>query len=224
MWSFLGAFAIACWCGTRASLVKCRGSRDPGGGRLVLADLSIKSRVGSVVSQETRGYILDSLNRISLESCISSLISQKAKYALRALVVLAKEGDSLMIGEIAARKNIPRKFLEQILLEMKRHGIVHSRRGKRGGYSLLMPPDKITYGQVLRIIDGPIAPLPCLSRIAYRRCADCKTEETCEIRRVFARVAESARAVLDRTTIADSLSSALLADEPKVKERETARL
>jgi len=97
------------------------------------------------------------------------VISQKAKYALRALVALAKEGDSLMIGEIAARKNIPRKFLEQILLEMKRHGIVHSRRGKLGGYSLLMPPEKITYGQVLRIIDGPIAPLPCLSRIAYRR-------------------------------------------------------
>ena len=109
-----------------------------------------------------------------------------------------------MIGEIAVRKNIPRKFLEQILLEMKRHGIVHSRRGKFGGYELLMAADKITYGQVLRIIDGPIAPLPCLSRIAYRRCADCKSEDNCEIRRVFARVAESAREVLDRTTIADS--------------------
>jgi Rrf2 family protein len=152
------------------------------------------------------------------------LISQKAKYALRALVALAKEGDSLMIGEIAARKNIPRKFLEQILLEMKRHGIVHSRRGKLGGYSLLMPPEKITYGQVLRIIDGPIAPLPCLSRIAYRRCADCKTEETCEIRRVFARVAESAREVLDRTTIADSLDSPLLGDEAEDAGHELARL
>src|SRR5262245_18129601 len=141
---------------------------------------------------------------------VSSLISQKAKYALRALVALAKEGDSLMISEIAARKNIPRKFLEQILLEMKRHGIVHSRRGKLGGYSLLLPPDKITYGQVLRLIDGPIAPLPCLSRIAYRRCADCKSEEACEIRRVFGRVAESAREVLDRTPIADSLSASPL--------------
>src|SRR5215210_967173 len=106
-----------------------------------------------------------------------------------------------MIGEIAARKRIPRKFLEQ------------SRRGKLGGYNLLMPPERITYGQVLRIIDGPIAPLPCLSRIAYRRCADCDTEESCEIRRVFARVAESAREVLDRTTIADSLSHLILAEE-----------
>ncbi len=78
-----------------------------------------------------------------------------------------------------------------------------------------MAADCITYGQVLRIIDGPLAPLPCLSRIAYRRCADCKTEEACEIRRVFARVAESAREVLDRTTIADSLAkgAGYLADE-----------
>ena len=138
-------------------------------------------------------------------------------------MALAQEGDSL-IGEIAVRKNIPRKFLEQILLEMKRHGIVHSRRGKFGGYSLLMAPDKITYGQVLRIIDGPIAPLPCLSRIAYRRCADCKSEETCEIRRVFARVAESAREVLDRTTIADSLNSELLADDPGGGAHEMGRI
>jgi Rrf2 family protein len=135
------------------------------------------------------------------------VISQKAKYALRALVALARNGEPMMIGEVALQERIPRKFLEQILLDLKRHGIVQSRRGKLGGYDLLMPPDCITFGQVLRIIDGPIAPLPCLSRIAYRRCADCRTEENCEIRRVFARVAESAREVLDRTTIAESLAS-----------------
>lgn len=139
-------------------------------------------------------------------------------------MALAKAGDSLMIGEIAARKKIPRKFLEQILLDLKRHGIVQSRRGKLGGYALLMPADRITYGQVLRIIDGPIAPLPCLSRIAYRRCADCQNEETCEIRRVFARVAESAREVLDRTTVADSLESSFLDDEPGEGARELASL
>jgi Rrf2 family protein len=133
------------------------------------------------------------------------VISQKAKYALRAMVALARAGDSMMIGEIAAQERIPRKFLEQILLELKHHGIVMSKRGKFGGYGLLMPAAQITFGQVLRIIDGPIAPLPCLSRIAYRRCADCLTEEECEIRRVFAKVATSARDVLDRTTIADSL-------------------
>jgi Rrf2 family protein len=152
------------------------------------------------------------------------MISQKAKYALRALVALARAGDSLMIGEIAASKKIPRKFLEQILLELKRHGIVQSRRGKLGGYSLLMAPDRITYGQVLRLIDGPIAPLPCLSRIAYRHCSDCTTEETCEIRRVFARVTESAREVLDRTTIADSLTASPLDDANEESVHALARL
>ena len=117
------------------------------------------------------------------------MISQKARYAFHALVALART-DSLMVGEIAAQERIPRKFLEQILLELKRHGIVQSRRGKFGGYGLLMPANRITFGQVLRILDGPIAPLPCLSKIAYRRCADCQTEENCEIRRVFAKVAE----------------------------------
>jgi DNA-binding IscR family transcriptional regulator len=76
-----------------------------------------------------------------------------------------------------------------------------------------MPADKITFGQVLRILDGPIAPLPCLSRIAYRRCADCQTEENCEIRRVFAKVAESARGVLDRTTIADAIETSGVAGD-----------
>ncbi|MBK5197033.1 MAG: Rrf2 family transcriptional regulator [Methyloceanibacter sp.] len=134
------------------------------------------------------------------------MISHKAKYALRSLVALARRGESMMIGEIAAQERIPRKFLEQILLELKRHGIVMSRRGKLGGYALLMSADQITFGQVLRILDGPLAPLPCLSRIAYRRCVDCRSEEDCEIRLVFAAVTNSAREVLDRTTIADAIA------------------
>ena len=135
------------------------------------------------------------------------MISQKAKYALRALVALATtQEESLVISEIAEQQHIPRKFLEQILLDLKRDGIVQSRRGKMGGYALLKPADMITFGQVLRLIDGPIAPLPCLSRIAYRRCEDCQDESACEIRRVFARVASSAREVLDGTTIADAIA------------------
>jgi Rrf2 family protein len=113
------------------------------------------------------------------------MISQKAKYALRALIALARAQDSLMIADIAQQHSIPRKFLEQILLEMKHHGIVVSRRGRLGGYALLRPADQITFGQVLRLIDGPIAPLPCLSRTAYRRCSDCRSERDCEVRRVF---------------------------------------
>ena len=106
------------------------------------------------------------------------MISQKAKYALRALVALCKvpAGESLMISEISRDQAIPKKFLEQILLELKRAGIVMSRRGRLGGYVLLRAPEQVTFGEVLRLIDGPIAPLPCLSKIAYRRCVDCADE------------------------------------------------
>jgi Rrf2 family protein len=139
------------------------------------------------------------------------MISQKAKYALRALVALARAGGdgTMLISDIAREQSIPKKFLEQILLDLKHHGIVMSKRGKSGGYLLLRDPAEITFGEVLRIIEGPIAPLPCLSRIAYRRCDDCVDEKTCEIRRVFAKVTEATRAVLDATTIADSLDAAL---------------
>jgi Rrf2 family protein len=122
-------------------------------------------------------------------------------------VALARaEGGSMTIVEIAAREKIPRKFLEQILLQLKNAGILASRRGKLGGYALGRPADAITFGEILRLIDGPIAPLPCLSKFSYRRCADCLDESSCEVRRVFSGVAESARAVLDRTSLADSLS------------------
>lgn len=136
------------------------------------------------------------------------MISQKAKYALRALVSLARagRGESRMIGEIAQEQAIPKKFLEQILLELKRAGFVSSRRGRMGGYELVKAPEEIMYGDVLRLIDGPIAPLPCLSKIAYKKCEDCRDETSCEIRHVFERVTLATRAVLDRTSLMDSLS------------------
>ena len=139
------------------------------------------------------------------------MISQKAKYAFRALVALAKQppGSPTFIGDIAADQKIPKKFLEQILLDLKHHGIVASKRGKAGGYGLLRPADTISFGEILRIIDGPIAPLPCLSKIAYRRCTDCKEESSCEVRRVFAQVADATRGVLDRTTVADAIGERL---------------
>jgi Rrf2 family protein len=137
------------------------------------------------------------------------MISQKAKYALRALVALCKAPpeSSLMISEISQAQAIPKKFLEQILLELKRAGLVTSRRGRLGGYVLLKPADRITFGEVLRLIDGPIAPLPCLSKIAYRRCADCKDEASCEIRHVFSHVVKAEREVLDRITFADAVAA-----------------
>ncbi|GAJ91351.1 putative Rrf2 family DNA-binding protein [Rhizobium rhizogenes NBRC 13257] len=134
------------------------------------------------------------------------MITQKAKYALRALSALAQAeaGEPTMISDIATQQKIPKKFLEQILLDLKHQGIVISRRGKQGGYLLRKPAEEITFGEILRIIDGPIAPLPCLSITAYRRCEDCDGEQTCEIRHVFARVADATRKVLFSTTIADA--------------------
>ncbi|WP_137135440.1 Rrf2 family transcriptional regulator [Rhizobium sp. FKY42] len=136
------------------------------------------------------------------------MISQKAKYALRALTALAQADGQrpLLISEIAVQQAIPKKFLEQILLELKRSGIVESRRGKLGGYLLQRTANEITFGEVLRLIDGPIAPLPCLSLTAYRACEDCDGEKQCEIRHVFARVADASRDVLFSTTIADAVS------------------
>ncbi|WP_092617069.1 RrF2 family transcriptional regulator [Roseospirillum parvum] len=132
------------------------------------------------------------------------MISQKAKYALRALLALADVGvgESVLISDIAERQRIPRKFLEQILLDLKNRGLLSSRRGKNGGYALLRDPNQITVGDVVRIVDGPLAPLPCLSRMAYRRCEDCDgNEDACRIRRVFAEAHRANTDVLDGTTL-----------------------
>lgn len=138
------------------------------------------------------------------------MISQKAKYAFQALLALAdaRDGEPLVISEIAERHNIPKKFLEQILLDLKHRAIVVSRRGKAGGYALLKSPDEITFGEVLRIIDGPMAPLPCLSRMAYRRCAGCDDEAACRIKRVFAEAYDATTRVLDERTLADAMAGA----------------
>lgn len=135
------------------------------------------------------------------------MISQKAKYALRALAALARATDRtpMLIADIAEQQKIPKKFLEQILLDLKHRGLVMSKRGKDGGYLLLKPAHEITFGEILRMIDGPIAPLPCLSQTAYRKCDDCLSEQECEIRHVFARVADATREVLFSATIADTL-------------------
>lgn len=133
------------------------------------------------------------------------MLSQKAKYAMRALLYLAQAEpeNPVFISEIAEQQAVPKKFLELILLDLKRHGLVHSYRGKKGGYLLAKPPESIFFGQVIRIIDGPLAQLPCASRTAYRRCDDCQDEKTCEIRRVLLRVRDSTAQILDNTSLAD---------------------
>lgn len=137
------------------------------------------------------------------------MISNKARYAFRALLAIAAApaGEAVTSAEIARRYCIPHKFLEQILLDLKKAGILESRRGKSGGYVILRPADTISFGEVLRMFEGPLAPLPCLSRQSYRRCEDCVNEATCEIRREFGRAYNASRQVLDSRTIADALAN-----------------
>ena len=148
------------------------------------------------------------------------MISQRARYAFKAVVALAraKPGVGLQIRELAKQENLPRKFLEQILLLLKAAGYISSRRGRDGGYELLKPADLIYIGPMLRAVDGPIAPLPCLSRTAYRRCIDCKDEANCELRNAFARAYSDYLAALETTTLAQVMrqpvSIELLASHP----------
>ncbi len=138
------------------------------------------------------------------------MLSQKCKYALSAMMALARapEDELLLVSDIAEAENLPRKFLEAILLELNRNGLVRSRRGRGGGYALAKPPAEITFGQVVRIMDGPLAPLSCVSVNYYRACDDCRDEQTCAIRRVMQRVRDAIAAELDGTTLADALSDA----------------
>lgn len=131
------------------------------------------------------------------------MLSQKAKYALKAMLALAeqKNGELLQAGEISEQQNVPRKFLELILLELRKQGLVHSHRGKHGGYTLARPADAITFGQIVRIMDGPLAPIPCASLTGYRRCSDCKDEKTCAIRRTMREVRDAAAGILDGMTL-----------------------
>lgn len=135
------------------------------------------------------------------------MLSQKARYALRALYVLAAKpvGATAMISEIAAEARAPRKFLEQILLDLKKRGIVHSQRGKHGGYGLGRAADKISFAEVIRAIDGPLALSPCVSVTAYRRCDDCTDETTCLTRKILLMVRDATAEILENRTLAEAV-------------------
>jgi Rrf2 family protein len=140
------------------------------------------------------------------------MITQKMKYALKALLVLADESakgkpEALTIEEIARRSGTPKRFLEHILLEIRNAGVIASTRGRSGGYSLIKKPADVSLSELLRMIDGPIAPLPCLSRRAYQRCDDCSDEATCRIRKVFAEVFWSYLVIIESLTLEDMLRS-----------------
>jgi len=135
------------------------------------------------------------------------MISQKSKYGLKALTVLAEEYGKgpILIADIAAREHIPRSFLELILLELKNHRFLDSRKGRGGGYFLAKPPEQISAGQVLRAIEGPLAPLPCASKTAYRKCDECRDERSCGVRFLMCEVREATARILDQTSLVDLL-------------------
>jgi Rrf2 family protein len=124
---------------------------------------------------------------------------------LKALLVLAQETGAgpVLISELASREAIPKKFLEAILLELKHHGVVQSQKGKGGGYFLRRKPAEITFGEVIRVLEGPLAAVPCVSQTAYMKCVECVDEQTCGVRLAMKEVRDATARILDHTTLAD---------------------
>jgi len=133
------------------------------------------------------------------------MLSKKTIYAFKALIHLAGQpsGQPILIADLARDENIPKKFLEFILLSLRKGGILLSRVGKGGGYSLALPPNRITIGAVVRILEGDLAPVQCLSTTNYAHCEECQDEVTCGIRLTMADVNIALSNVLDGLTLAD---------------------
>ena len=140
------------------------------------------------------------------------MLSQKARYALRALIELGRAGldAQLTAGEISQRSGAPRKFLEAILLELARRQLIISRRGKFGGYSLARTSETISFAEVIRVIDGPLALAPCASQTAFRKCDDCEDLETCALRPALLRARDATAEVLERYTLAEAAKTGML--------------
>lgn len=130
------------------------------------------------------------------------MLSNKAKYGLKAMMHLASFEGPCLAAEIAEKNTIPRKFLDAILLELTKAGILTSKKGKGGGYHLARPANRITAGQIIRILDGSVAPIACASRTAYNRCTDCPDENACAVRHLMMDVGDAISLILDRTSIA----------------------
>jgi Rrf2 family cysteine metabolism transcriptional repressor len=132
-------------------------------------------------------------------------LSKKSEYGLRALLELTLAHGKLTLQrhQIATRQHIPIEFLEQILLALKRAGLLSSRRGVKGGYTLIKSPDEITLGQVIRILDGPLAPISCVSKTAYQKCNDCPyaTKPYCPLQDAMGEVRNAIADILDHYTL-----------------------
>lgn len=136
------------------------------------------------------------------------MISKKTKYGLKAIIYLAKQHTSkvpVLISKLAEDEKIPRKFLELILLDLKNAGLLQSKMGKGGGYFLAKPPAQITFGQVIRVLEGPLALTPCVSQTAYEKCAECIDEISCEIKIVMRDTREAMAKILDGINLQEAI-------------------
>lgn len=133
------------------------------------------------------------------------MLSKKSKYGLKAMLELAAEESGqrpIQASQLAERQRLPKKFLEAILLELTRHGLLQSKLGRGGGYVLARKPGDITVGEIIRVLEGPLALIPCVSKTAYRRCDECLDEETCGVRLAMKEVRDATSHILDNTTLA----------------------
>src|ERR1700680_1677506 len=143
-------------------------------------------------------------------------ISKRTQYGLRAILALGRKyGEGpILIASLAKEEGIPVKFLEGILFDLKSRGLLESKRGKGGGYQLSRSPSTITIGSFIRLIEGPLAPLPCASETAFRPCEDCQNIESCATRIIMRQVRDAMAGVLDRTTLADLIRQSDAARPP----------
>ncbi|KKI17294.1 Rrf2 family transcriptional regulator [Sphingomonas sp. ABOLG] len=142
------------------------------------------------------------------------MLTQRSRYGLRSMIFLATTpagGPPVPMNRIAVEANVPRKFLELILADLRDAGLLHSHRGKMGGYMLARPAHLISLGEIIRVIEGPLALVPCVSRTAYRPCKDCKSEADCAIRHAMARVRDETARILDGTSLADATAEEMAA-------------
>jgi Rrf2 family protein len=145
------------------------------------------------------------------------MLSQRTRYTIRALLHLAdRYGEGpVQLSEIAARQNIPPKFLTVMLSQMRRAGLVESLRGREGGYWLAKPPGEISYGEIVRLTRGSLGLLPCASRLNYEQCVHCITQDKCRLHRVMLMVRDETARILDNLTLADSVPVGI-EPEPRV--------
>jgi len=134
------------------------------------------------------------------------VLAQKTRYALRSLLYLAEQGDGapVQLASIASTQHVPPKYLELIMLDLKKAGMVRSMRGPKGGYVLAKPPEEISFGEVVRTMEGPIALISCASVNFYAPCGDCHDEETCAIRRAFSILRDQSATLLEGISLAEA--------------------